>query len=136
MKKIKDLESYLLTPYKDGGRSKDEGYDCWGLILDLTKEVHDYQLPDPEYELKTEDDARALFAAYDMYKWVNKVALEDIQYGDLVTMRSFALAKMPYHIGMYVGKRQIIHTMACGTVIQRLEILKSYITGVYRPKND
>jgi cell wall-associated NlpC family hydrolase len=71
-----------------------------------------------------------------MFKWVNKVEIENIQYGDLVTLRGFALAKMPYHIGMFVGRRKIIHTMSCGTVMQRMELLKPYITGVYRPKHD
>ena len=112
------------------------GFDCWGLVLELTDIVHNFKLPDPEYHLETDDDAKQLFAAHDMYKWVNDVKLEDIQYGDLITLRGFALAKMPYHVGMYVGNKKVIHTMSCGTVIQKLEMIKPYITGVYRPKND
>jgi cell wall-associated NlpC family hydrolase len=136
MRKIDDLETYVGTSYIDRGRSKEEGFDCWGLILELTKRVHDFDLPDPEYKLDSVEDAAKLFSAYDMYKWVDNVEIENIQYGDLVTLRSFALAKMPYHIGMYIGNRKVIHMMRCGTVIQRLEILKPYIIGVYRPKND
>lgn len=136
MKKIDDIETYVGVPYVDRGRSKKEGFDCWGLILELTKKVHDFNLPDPEYELNTMEDAAKLFSAYDMYKWVDEVELENIQYGDLITLRSFALAKMPYHIGMYVGGRKVIHTLTYGTVIQKMELLKPYIIGVYRPKND
>jgi cell wall-associated NlpC family hydrolase len=136
MNKINDIESYVGVPYLDRGRSKDTGFDCWGLILELTHHVHNFELPDPEYILETENDAKELFASYDMYKWVKKIDMDKIKYGDLVTMRGFALAKMPYHIGMYVGSNKVIHTMKCGTVLQRLEMIKPYITGVYRPKND
>lgn len=132
MKKIDDLETYLDVPFSNRGRSKEEGFDCWGLIIDLTKRVHNFDLPDPEYEIKTKREIADVFLSYDISDRLHEVKIEEIQYGDLVTITSY-ITRTPYHVGMYVGEGKVIHIMAGGTKIEQIERLIPYITGIYRP---
>ena len=141
MQIIENIESYIGIPYKDRGRSKIEGFDCWGLILDLTKQIHNVSLPDPEYEIKTVEDAENLFLANNMFKWVDKIEFSNtneiktkVQYGDLLTIKHYGKGKMPYHVGMCVKDKKVIHAMECGVVAQEVSIIKNYITGIYRLK--
>jgi cell wall-associated NlpC family hydrolase len=133
---IKDIEQYVNIKYTDRGRSKLDGFDCWGLVLELTNKIFDISLPDPEYEIKTVEDAINVFSANDMYKWVDKIEVSDIKYGDLVAIKQYGQPRMPYHMGVYIGDKTVIHALKCGVVIQKLSLIKNYIIGVYRIKHD
>ena len=132
-KKIDDIDTYIGLPYIRRGRSREEGFDCWGLMMDLIKRVHGYDFPDPEYELNSEKEIADEIVKYDKSRLANKVKIGNIQYGDIVMISSFTL-RAPYHFGMYIGDGQVIHGMGFGTEVLPLKRLKPYITGVYRPK--
>jgi len=136
MKVVENIEDYVGIPYKDRGRNQNEGYDCWGLILELTNKIFNVSLPDPEYKIETVEEAENLFLANNIWKWVEKVELNKIKYGDLVSIKQYGKGRMPYHMGLYIGNKEIIHILKCGVVIQKINIIKNYITGIYRIKND
>jgi len=132
-RKVDDIETYIGLPYTKRGRSREEGFDCWGLMIDLIKRVHDYDFPDPEYDLKSEKEIADAILEYDKSELANQVKIENIQYGDIVMISNFTL-KTAYHFGMYIGDGRVIHGMGFGTEVLPLKRLKPYITGVYRPK--
>ena len=126
------FEDYLGIPYKEHGRTKEEGFDCWGLMLELVKKIYGVVLPDPNYKITTFQDPNDIIMTYDISQWVIPIPITQISYGDLIALRIFTVSKIPCHIGMCIGNREIIHTMNHGVVIHKLNILKKYTVGIYR----
>jgi cell wall-associated NlpC family hydrolase len=134
MRKIDDIETYVGVPFVKRGRSKEEGFDCFGLILDLTRRVYDYELPDKEYNIKTEKDIAKFYTTLDILEWMDETEIENIQYGDLIVIRSLVMIA-PYHVGMYIGDDKVIHIIGRKVEIHTIEQLAPYIAAVFSPKS-
>jgi cell wall-associated NlpC family hydrolase len=136
-----DVEKYIGVPYCKDGREIETGFDCWGLILHLVKLLHNKELPDPHYDISNSKEAKLIFDDYrvnnyNISDYVNEVTLEKIQFGDLVVMKDFMIPKeFSWHIGMFIGNKDIIHcTSHSGVVINKLSLLKSQVISVHRIK--
>jgi len=130
----KITEKYLSVPYKDRGRSLDEGFDCYGLVMDIARTYLNTELPDPYYDLSN-STAEDTLIENGMHDWVEKINISDIQPFDFVMIRGFA-SKLGTHIGVYVGSDTVLHAAKPRVLAHRLSRLSKYIIGVYRLKND
>ena len=95
---------YLGIPYKWGGASPSEGFDCSGLTTYVFAQIG-VSLPH--------------FAAA-QYGMGSPVAKEDLQPGDLVFFRSLG------HMGMYIGGGSFIHAPRTGDVVKISSLSESY----------
>lgn len=77
-------------PYRWGGTSASNGFDCSGLVFYVFKQLDQVVPRMPR----------------DMFKELDKVAIDDVQPGDIVFFNTFASLS---HVGIYIGDRQFIH---------------------------
>ncbi len=101
---LNEIDSWIGTPYKYGGNSK-EGTDCSGMVLAIYKKV---------YNLDTER------SAYDLWKQSTAVKRESLQCGDLVF---FKINKNQIsHVGIYIASDSFVHASSSrGVIIDSLE---------------
>jgi hypothetical protein len=107
------IESFLGTPYKEGGSDK-SGTDCSGFVMKVYKEYAGFDLPHNSKKL---------------FKLVRKVDKENLVYGDLVFFSDFGFS--PSHVGLYIGEGRFVHsTKEYGVIVSSLDeerYRKSYI---------
>jgi cell wall-associated NlpC family hydrolase len=131
---------YIGTEYKDHGRDKASGYDCWGLVRDVMQQVFGRCLPDygEAYAtgLNRTDVARAVEAGLtDGWRKLDlssPSADETPREGDLVILR---LAGRPWHCAIAAGGDWMMHAIAgAGVVLEHwtLEPWKNRVEGFYR----
>jgi cell wall-associated NlpC family hydrolase len=116
-------------PFIDGGRGP-EGYDCWGLCLEVFKR-HGIELPD--YKIYCYDSA-GFFTLFQgaLPQWAR---CDPPEIPSVVTVRlNFPVVN---HVGVYIGEGKFLHTRdKTGVVIERLDAPQwRYRTeGFYIPK--
>jgi hypothetical protein len=107
------IESYLGTPYKQGGLSK-LGVDCSGFVVQVYKKYAGFNLPHNTEKL---------------FKLVKKVDKERLGYGDLVFFSDHVFS--PSHVGIYIGEGKFVHSIeGYGVIVSSLDeeyYRKSYI---------
>jgi cell wall-associated NlpC family hydrolase len=107
------IESFLGTPYKKGGTSKN-GIDCSGFVMEVYKRYAGFILPHNTEKL---------------FKLVKKVDKEKLGYGDLVFFSDFGFS--PSHVGIYIGEGKFVHSAeGYGVIVSSLDdegYRKSYI---------
>ena len=123
MNEYKDL---LGTRYVPHGRCKDDGFDCYGLVIEVLKR-NGITIPDLYYEsLKPTAEFVKEFDEY-------TVKINQPEKNCLVEIYSLG---NPGHIAVYIGDGLIIHTMLrSGVVIEPVSHYKHKIRGYYRVKN-
>lgn len=113
-KLIKEIDSWLGTPYVYGGASK-KGTDCSGMILSIYKTVYGFSLNR---------------SAFDMQKDVAFVDLKKAKLGDVLFFK--INGERVSHVGLYLGDNKFIHaTTSKGVIISNLEE-KYYATRYYK----
>jgi|AMWB02.1.fsa_nt_gi cell wall-associated NlpC family hydrolase len=126
-----DLESSIRdlvgTKYKAHGRTKQEGLDCYGLVLLIGKRLG-IELPESLY-LARWDKRHGLFE--DNKQWFIRV--EKPQAGDLIT---FSINKYVVHVGVMLDHYRFIHaTDTAGVCLGRVDSTPQTIEGYYRWKS-
>jgi len=122
------IRKYLPVPYKHQGRSL-EGFDCWGLILFVYKELG-YKLWDIEedYDIKWGWKDKHLFIENYHREWdkVKKPNLFDV----VLFKNSKGVA---FHAGIMLSNSRFLHCCKVGTVVGRLSEQKwaTSIEGFY-----
>lgn len=106
---ISEAKGFLGTPYKWGGESPKEGFDCSGFAQWLYGQ-QGIQLPR---------------VTYDQIKSGVGVGFKDLAPGDLVF---FGTKKDPHHEGIYIGNGQFIHAPKTGDVVK----ISSLTDGYYK----
>ncbi len=110
------IESYLGTPYKKGGTSK-EGMDCSGFVMRVYKEYAGFDLPHNTKKL---------------FKLSRRVDKEKLGYGDLVFFSDYGF--LPSHVGIYIGEGRFVHsTEGYGVIVSSIEeerYRKDYIGAI------
>lgn len=86
------------VPYKDNGRSKEEGFDCYGLAIEVEKRLG-YDLEDVVYS-----DHR-IELLEESTPTLNVVETDRIEEGVLLTMTFFE----ELHIGVALNDKTFIH---------------------------
>lgn len=115
-----EVESWLGTPYKYGGQSKN-GVDCSGLVVEIYKKVYEKKL----YR-----------SSNDIYnKNCQPIKKNQLREGDLVFFITAKNSKRINHIGLYLNNNQFIHsTTKKGVIITDLseEYYKNRFVGAGR----
>lgn len=102
------LNSYLGTPYRYGGMSRD-GVDCSGLVCLVFRELWNKELPR---------------SATGMAAIGSEVRLNDARPGDLLFFR-WRFAGGPDHVGIYIGGGRFVHAST------RLGVIESTLADEY-----
>lgn len=98
------IDSFLGTPYKEGGSNK-WGMDCSGFVMEVYKQYAGFKLPHSTEKL---------------FKLVKKVDKEELGHGDLVFFTDYGF--LPSHVGIYIGEGKFAHsTKGYGVVVSSLD---------------
>ena len=127
MDKMVNVQALVGIPFKDGGRTPDEGFDCWGLARYIYHlrglELPDYPV-DPKDRKHCAEHIKSVSTLWDK--------MEEPEPGDLVLLE---LAEgVPNHVGIYIGHGDFIQAYGTAVVIDRLRRWRSRVVGFYRPK--
>ncbi len=96
---VKNAQQYLGRPYKWGGSTPSENFDCSGLVQYVYKQV----------------GVSLNRTTYDQVKQGTPVSKNQLQVGDAVF---FGSPSAPHHVGIYMGNGQYIHAPKTGDVIK------------------
>lgn len=107
---IRTAQELLGTPYRSGGDSPDEGFDCSGFVsFVLAKNGIDLGRSSPE-----------------QFKKGKKITRRDLNPGDLVFFTSTHKRKRVAHVGIYLGNGEFIHAASNNRRIQVNELTEDY----------
>ena len=121
---VNRFDSLVGIPWLDRGRSRD-GCDCWGLILIAFRELLGIEQPSfaDDYQTTADRDAIVAILAGAREPWV-PVLPADARPMDVGEMR-----ERPWHVGLVVGRGQMLH-MPAG----KSSIVEPYTTGRHEPR--
>lgn len=111
---VKTAQSFLDIPYRWGGESPEDGFDCSG----LTMAVYEFN------GLKIPRTSRAQFKAG------NPVEKDDLAKGDLVFFATGLTGRVS-HVGIYVGEGKFIHAPGRGKTIRTDSLSNDYYSKTY-----
>jgi cell wall-associated NlpC family hydrolase len=122
-----NVSNYIGIPYKPHGRTKEEGLDCYGLILCLFRE-RGITLPDPVYpDTDTKTNKRIMES---LESTIPNIRLDKPEQGCII---EFNVLGEPSHIGMYIGGGAFIHSSRrTGVVVEKLYHWEKRVRGYYR----
>jgi cell wall-associated NlpC family hydrolase len=133
-----NLDQYVGVPFALGGKTPEEGLDCWSLCRHVLGEHFGVSMDLLEgIAVDLEDRAEEFKAVSGYNDWVPVSG--SLLPGDVVFFHSKKTGD-PQHIGLYVGSNLVLHTMeqgGRGSQIQRLGLLKPYFQkfAYYRNKH-
>lgn len=125
---IINIDDIIGVRYKFEGRTPKDGFDCYGLLLEVEKRFG-HKLPDLDsVHDRNYNFEKSLFECEDKVK----VELTDNaeEAGDIIIMNDED--GIFNHCGVYLGNGQVIHCDLHGVHIDRIGNLKSRIGRVYR----
>lgn len=103
---VTEIESWLGTPYQWGGHSK-EGTDCSGMVMEVYGKVTGLKLP----RVSREQSA-----------YVAPLSRNALHPGDLLFFSGDTTLGEVSHVGMYVGRGQMIHaSVSRGVVVSDID---------------
>lgn len=111
---VHTAESFMGIPYKWGGSSAEDGFDCSGLTMAV------YQLNG----LKLPRNSRL------QYRVGMEVKKSELRKGDLVFFATNRGNKIS-HVGIYVGDNTFIHAPRTGKKIRKSSLAKGYFKDRY-----
>lgn len=96
-------------PYRWGGSSPREGFDCSGLVQHVYREALGIELPRTSLQMGQRGS------------WI---ALKDLAPGDLVF---FQTGRHPNsHVGVYIGNHRFVHAPSSGSLVRVESINRRY----------
>jgi len=106
------------TPYRWGGNTQDEGFDCSGLVKNVFAETLDMDLPR---------------RSVDMSRMQGKiVAKNELKTGDLVFFSTNRKRKEINHVGLYVGDGRFVHAPRTGRNVTLSRLDSAYWQKTFR----
>ncbi len=111
---VSTARRFIGVPYRWGGTSAENGFDCSGLTLVC-------------YRLNGLDLPRVSYNQYQAGRWVAKSALKK---GDLVFFATRGGKKVS-HVGMYIGDGRFIHAPRTGKSVRIERLSNSFFTRTY-----
>lgn len=99
------------TPYRWGGESKEEGFDCSGLLVYLYRSIANHELP---------RNTQSMLAQRH-----NKVGREELKPGDAVFFSGNGSTRSS-HVGLYIGENRFIHAPSRGKSVRIDSMDNSY----------
>lgn len=122
---INEAKSWLGTPYKYGGHSK-EGTDCSGFVMKVYLAVYNKKLPR---------------SSKDQHAFCKKISKDKMKVGDLVFFATGNDKNVVSHVGIYIGNDEFIHASSNkGVVVSSLSqsyyvrtfVSAGRVEGVYK----
>jgi len=131
----KSFEHLIGIPFVDGGRTIEEGLDCFGLFILANKE---YGKDIPDFKISCYDSPKIAFQAM-MEIQAHWEKIEQPEEGCGV---AFAIDPtypgLVQHFGIYIGDNRVLHTIKkaeSSTIRIDHPYWKNKIVGYYRWKN-
>jgi hypothetical protein len=107
--------TFIGVPYRWGGTSKQNGFDCSGLVMTVYR-LHGMELPR---------------SSADQFLVGDPVAIETLEKGDLVFF-SIGKSKRIDHVGIYRGDGKFIHAPGKGRRISEAALYDMYFKTRYK----
>jgi cell wall-associated NlpC family hydrolase len=120
---VRDLVGVKYKPY---GRTKEEGFDCYGLVLTVLGR-EGIRLPD--------------ISGYDISKKDKSGVKEFLEHGiphkkldkpEENCIIELTVCGMPSHVGVYLGGGEFIHATKYGVAVEPLRRWERRIKGYYK----
>ena len=111
---VRTADSFLGVPYRWGGESVEEGFDCSGFTMTV-------------YRLNGLDLPRSSRSQWHAGRAVGK---SDLEKGNLVFFRTAGNGKVS-HVGIYTGNGQFIHAPGRGKKVRRSSLNSRYYKAHY-----
>ncbi|MGE4470832.1 MAG: C40 family peptidase [Desulfovibrio sp.] len=105
---VRTARSAIGTPYRWGGDSPREGFDCSGLVY-WAYGRHGIRLPRPSW--------KQIHAGF-------SVPQSQIRAGDLVFFK--IVRGQSYHVGIYTGRGTFVHSPKAGSNVRESSLANSY----------
>ena len=128
-----DISNLIGVPFKSRGRSIHDGFDCWGLVIEVFRRIN-INLPDfyiDAYDSFEIDKTRNIFES----NW-EKVKKPDM--GIVIGLNFDRMAPdITQHFGVCLDNRKFIHVVeGSGVIITQLNhaFFKNIIAGYYKWK--
>lgn len=111
---VKTAKSFLGTPYRWGGTTAEDGFDCSGLTM-VSYRLNGLNLP------------RVSRNQFQTGRWVGKA---DLKPGDLVFFATRG-GKRVTHVGMYIGDDKFIHAPRTGKNVRIEKLSNGFFARTY-----
>lgn len=136
-----DVEPYIGVPWRERGRTPNEGWDCWGAYRWVLRETLGVELPSLDGAYTDADPQRDPGERHRraklLHEWVEVLGVRvdgAPQPGDALVFRMFGA---PVHYGCYVGEGLFLHVPpGTQTCLERMDSPKwqPRLLGIYRPR--
>ena len=124
---VEDIRDLLGSPYKVHGRNKEEGFDCYGLVMEIYKRKGE-KLPDFFYDDVKPDDTKEVYNYALPY-------VEKVDKPVDMCLCCFAIPNESKHIGIYIGEGKMIHAVKnIGVAVTDVKRYSHFFEGYYRFK--
>ena len=128
-----DYRELIGVPFVNGGRSPQEGFDCWGLSRYIYEHYHNIILPDYRIDCYNASAVNANILEEAKKKWRR---IEEPIVPCVIVMRFNS--PISNHVGTYLGNGDFIHTAEkMGVNINSIYHVywKRHIDGFYVPND-
>lgn len=127
---VSDIADLIGCRYKDHGRTKEEGFDCYGLVIEVLKRNGIF-LPDYLYDkVDSETEKRVMNLA------LNGIPAEKVDRPKPLDVVILQLLNDPCHVAVYLGYGKIIHCCKYGVVVEDMKRWENRTKGYYRIKGN
>lgn len=127
---LSDISDLIGIQYKDHGRTKGEGFDCYGLVIEVLRRNGIF-LPDYLYdEVDAETEKKVMDLA------LNGIPADEVDRPKPLDVVILQLLNDPCHCAVYLGYGKIIHSCRYGVVVEDLQRWGNRIKGYYRIKGN
>lgn len=112
-----DFEPYMTVPFVEHGRSR-SGWDCWGLVLVILKEMAGVVVPDYPASPSDAPEVARMFRGGlgEADVWL-PIDAADVRPFDVAVMHATCtvdgrVRRLPLHAGLYLSKDVVLHSEA------------------------
>ena len=122
---FEEIKKLIGCKYKVHGRSIEEGFDCYGIDIEVFK-IHGMILPDVDYD--NPEQYEDVFI-----EMLNKVSYKKVDFPTELCIIVFKVRGEPTHTGVYLGSGLFIHsTKNYGVTVEPLHRWENRVEGYYK----
>lgn len=124
-----NIRELIGAPYKIHGRSREEGFDCYGILKECIRQDYNIELPDCVYKtLEEQEKISDCIHSFDVFE-----KIDNLQKKCIIEL---SVKGLPMHCGYYLGDGLFIHSVQrLGVIVEPVRRWKNKILGVYKVKS-